>query len=286
MGNKQPYRDRIADGSLRTTNVAGYVSGGPAASPTNGWYDCNNLVNDSTNNTGLVTLPHSTGTGKDAGTAHSNNIWYSRGNPSNGNGCPEFTREQGANNAARLRRRRATQLCPYLTASGATVFTGPVYRYKSGADNSARWPKYWDGRWFLNDFGNASAKHALLLDRRPTRTAPSRSTRTASAAACRGARTTWTRSSVPTARSTSRSTRASSPPATTPACIASPTRAATTRPGPDPQWQSTTTARTVQFSIGASGGVSYEWDFGDGQTSAGTDPTHTYAASPAPTAPS
>ena len=48
-------------------------------------------------------------------------------------------------------------------------------------------------------------------------------------------------------------------------------------PGPDPQWQSTATARQVQFSIGASGGVSYEWDFGDGQTSAGTNPTHTYA---------
>ena len=60
--------------------------------------------------------------------------------------------------------RNPTQLCPYLTASGATVFTGPVYRYKEGADNSARWPKYWDGRWFLNDFGNTSAKHALLLD--------------------------------------------------------------------------------------------------------------------------
>ena len=44
------------------------------------------------------------------------------------------------------------------------MFTGPVYRYKEGADNSARWPKYWDGRWFLNDFGNNSAKHALLLD--------------------------------------------------------------------------------------------------------------------------
>ena len=99
MGNKQPYRDRIADGSLRTTNAAGFVTGGPAAGPTNGWYDCNNLVNDSTNNTGLVTLPHATGTGKDAGTARSNNVWYSRGNPNNGNGCPEFPREQGASNA-------------------------------------------------------------------------------------------------------------------------------------------------------------------------------------------
>ena len=58
-----------------------------------------------------------------------------------------------------------TQLCPYLTASGATVFNGPVYRYDDDAeDNSARWPEYWDGRWFLQDFGNNSAKHGLLLD--------------------------------------------------------------------------------------------------------------------------
>ena len=36
MGNQQPYRDRIADGSLRTTNAAGYVNGGPASAPTPG----------------------------------------------------------------------------------------------------------------------------------------------------------------------------------------------------------------------------------------------------------
>ena len=64
MGNQQAYRDRVADGSLRTTNAAGYVTGGPAASPTQGWYDCNNLVNDSTNNTGLTMLPHATGHGQ------------------------------------------------------------------------------------------------------------------------------------------------------------------------------------------------------------------------------
>ena len=28
-----------------------------------------------------------------------NNVWYTRGNPGNGNGCPEFPREQGAGNA-------------------------------------------------------------------------------------------------------------------------------------------------------------------------------------------
>ena len=81
MGNKQAYRDRVADGSLRTTNAAGYVNGGPASAPTAGWYDCNNLVNDSVHNTGLVTLPHTTGTGKDAGTARSNNVWYSPRQP-------------------------------------------------------------------------------------------------------------------------------------------------------------------------------------------------------------
>ena len=33
MGNQQAYRDRVANGDLRTTNAAGYVSGGPAAAP-------------------------------------------------------------------------------------------------------------------------------------------------------------------------------------------------------------------------------------------------------------
>ena len=104
MGNQQGYRDRVADGSLRTTNAAGYVTGGPAASPTQGWYDCQNLVNDSTNNTGLTTLPHTTGTGKDAGTARSLNLWYSRGNPGGNNGCPSFPRENGADRRSELRR--------------------------------------------------------------------------------------------------------------------------------------------------------------------------------------
>ena len=33
MGNQQAYRDRVADGSLRTTNGPGFVNGGPAAQP-------------------------------------------------------------------------------------------------------------------------------------------------------------------------------------------------------------------------------------------------------------
>jgi len=95
MGNGQAYRDRVADGSLRTTNAPGYVSGGPASGGTDGWYDCNNIHNDSPNNTGLVEFPHETGTGMDAGKQRHVNLWYSRGNPGSANGCPVYPRPSG-----------------------------------------------------------------------------------------------------------------------------------------------------------------------------------------------
>ena len=81
MGNKQAYRDRVPGASRAPTTPAGYVAGGPATGGTNGWYDCDNIVNDSPNNTGLPVLPHTTGTGMDAGKVRRMNLWYSRGNP-------------------------------------------------------------------------------------------------------------------------------------------------------------------------------------------------------------
>ncbi len=48
-------------------------------------------------------------------------------------------------------------------------------------------------------------------------------------------------------------------------------------PGADPEWQATGNPREVQFDIGASGGVAYEWDFGDGETSTEENPVHTFA---------
>ena len=71
--------------------------------------------------------------------------------------------------AARTRRPttapRRPSCCPYLINEGMTVMAGPVYRYDDeAADDSRRWPEYWDGRWFLHNNGGASAKHALLFD--------------------------------------------------------------------------------------------------------------------------
>jgi plastocyanin len=279
MGNQQAYRDRVADGSLRTTNATGYVSGGPAANPTQGWYDCNNLVNDSTNNTGLTVLPHQTGTGKDAGRARPVNVWYSRGNPGGANGCPNFDRPLGPNNAPNYGG-NPTQLCPYLTASGATIFNGPVYRYDADAeDNSARWPEYWDGRWFLQDFGNNSAKHGLLLDPATDQDGG----KPVYADSLRGV-LNWQANYMDSKFGPDGAYYVQ----VYSGFFSTGPQAGLYRfaytggpdtPNPDPQWATTGTTRQIRFSAGSSGGVSYEWDFGDGSAvSTERNPTHTYAA--------
>ncbi|HEX5620697.1 MAG TPA: PKD domain-containing protein [Solirubrobacteraceae bacterium] len=279
MGNQQPYRDRIADGSLRTTNVAGYVNGGPAGAPTPGWYDCDNLVNDSTNNTGLTVLPHVTGTGKDAGTTRSTNLWYSRGNPNGANGCPDFPRELGANLGPNYGA-NPTQLCPYLTASGATVFNGPVYRFDDDAqDNSARWPEYWDGRWFLQDFSNNSAKHALLLDPATDQDGG----KPVYADSFRGV-LNWQNNYMDSKFGADGALYVqvydgfftTGPGA---GLYKFSYTGGPDTPNPDPQWSTTSTARQIRFSLGRSGGVSYQWNFGDGSApSTEATPLHTYAA--------
>ena len=286
MGNQQAYRDRVANGSLRTANAPGFVTGGPAASPTQGWYDCQNLVNDSTNNTGLTVLPHQTGTGKDAGRARPLNLWYSRGNPGGNNGCPTFPRELGPNNAPNYgatdnpqtpANEGPTSLCPYLTASGATVFNGPVYRYEEGQDNSDRWPEYWDGRWFLQDFGNNSAKHGLLLDPATDQDGG----QPVYADSLRGV-LNWQANYMDSKFGPDGALYVqvyqgffTTGPAAGLYRFAYTGGADT--PSPDPQWTTTATPRQIQFSLGSSGGISYEWDFGDSTTSTEPTPAHTYA---------
>ncbi len=244
MGNGQAYRDRVADGSQRTTNAPGYVAGGPASGGTDGWYDCDNILNDSPNNTGLTELPHETGTGMDAGKMRHVNLWYSRGNR-RANGCPNYPRDRGAGNAPNYGG-TPTSLCPYAIDQGMTVMNGPVYRYDEDADDdSRRWPEYWDGRWFLHNNGGASdqARPAARSGRR-IRTAASRSTPTASATRCRGRAPTWTRSSGRTAPCTCRRTTASSGPTRTSASPATATRAGRTRRSPTRQWELGRAARS------------------------------------------
>jgi glucose/arabinose dehydrogenase/type 1 glutamine amidotransferase len=281
MGNKQAYRDRIVDGTPRETNAPGYVPGGPADGGTNGWYDCDNLINDSIRNDGLSVLPHTTGTGMNAGKMRPANLWYSRGNPDDdgnpqtntNNGCPDFPRERGAENAPNYGA-IPRQLCPYATAQGATIMNGPLYRFDEDAsDDSVRWPEYWDGRWFLHNHGGPSIKHGLLLD--PT---------------------TDESGGQPVYADSLRNTLSwqgnymdskFGPDGALYVQVydgffrANPNVGlyrfdyigGQDTPGPDPQ-SSVQGGRRVAFSIGRSGGVSYRWDFGDGTSSTAQAPTH------------
>ena len=276
MGNKQAYRDRVPGNTPRTENAPGYVSGGPAAGGTDGWYDCNNLVNDSPNNTGLTVLPHTTGTGMDAGKVRGTNVWYSRGNPGGTNGCPDFPRERGVDGAPNY---GATprQLCPYALAQGATIMDGPLYRFDQAAsDDSRRWPEYWDGRWFLHNHGGASIKHGLLLDPatdqdggQPVYADSLRNTLSwqgnymDSKFGPDGALYVQVYDGFFRANPNVGLYRFD--------YIGGPDT-----PGPDPQAQPA--GARVAFSIGKSGGVSYRWDFGDGRTSTAANPTHNYGS--------
>ncbi|HSI80510.1 MAG TPA: ThuA domain-containing protein, partial [Solirubrobacterales bacterium] len=283
MGNKQAYRDRVADGSPRTTNEPGFVTGGPAASPTQGWYDCDDLVNNSTRNTGLEVLPHSTGTGMDAGSVRPANIWYSRGNQGQNNGCPTFPREHGADGAPNYGA-TPTALCPYYNNLGGwTIMNGPVYRHEPDPGNNAmRWPEYWDGRWFVHDFSGGNAKSfGFLLN--PETAAdggqPSYVDKMSQYINWSGGVYMDSKFGPDGALylqtydgnyffhgindGLHRVSYTGGP----------------DTPNPDPQWQSLGSGE-IEFSIGRSGGVAYEWDFGDGsEPSTEPNPVHTYGES-------
>jgi glucose/arabinose dehydrogenase/type 1 glutamine amidotransferase len=277
MGNKQAYRDRVPGNTPRTENAPGYVPGGPATGGTNGWYDCDNLVNDSPNNTGLTVLPHTTGTGMDAGKVRGTNVWYSRGNQGGANGCPEFPRERGADGAPNYGA-APRQLCPYALAQGATIMDGPLYRFDASAsDNSRRWPAYWDGRWFLHNHGGASIKHGLLLD-------PATDQDGGQPVYADSLRNTlsWQGNYMDSKFG---------PDGALYVQVydgffrANPNVGlyrfdyigGADTPGPDPQSSPAGKSR-VAFSIGRSGGVGYRWEFGDGSSTTAENPTHAYAA--------
>ncbi|MGA4845454.1 ThuA domain-containing protein [Streptomyces sp. G5(2025)] len=132
MGNNQPYRDR---------NL-------PDPSKPLGWYDCENLKNESPNNDGLVNIPP----------AEPNNIWYSpQGGgidyPRDANGVPSYRTEE------------QKQLLPWLKGGGQATMNGPVYRHDAASASADAWPSYWDGKWFVGDFYDGDQpRHAVLTD--------------------------------------------------------------------------------------------------------------------------
>jgi glucose/arabinose dehydrogenase len=134
MGNKQPYRDR---------------SNTDATQPT-GWYDCNNLKNESPRNTGLVNIPP----------ARTNAIWFSPqgGGPTyplraDGSGIPTYDVND------------ATYTEPYLKGGGQAIMSGPTYhRSEVNTSSGVAWPAYWDNKWFIGDESNANNRVAITMD--------------------------------------------------------------------------------------------------------------------------
>ena len=143
MGNKQPYRDRSSSDAAVLT----------------GWYDCDNPVNTSPRNTGLVNLPP----------VKKNMIWYS---PDGGG--PVFPNRPNSNIPTYVAA-DATYTEPYLRGGGQAIMSGPTYHYdRVNADSGVAWPKYWDDKWFIGDESNSANRIAVTVDPAgvPTQTPP------------------------------------------------------------------------------------------------------------------
>jgi glucose/arabinose dehydrogenase/PKD repeat protein len=134
MGNKQPYRDRSSTDAAVLT----------------GWYDCDNPVNTSPRNTGLVNLPP----------VKKNMIWYS---PDGGG--PVFPNRPNSS-IPTYNKADATYTQPYLQGGCQAVMDGPTYHYdRVNANSGVAWPKYWDDKWFIGDNCQSVNRIAVTVDR-------------------------------------------------------------------------------------------------------------------------
>jgi glucose/arabinose dehydrogenase/type 1 glutamine amidotransferase/sugar phosphate isomerase/epimerase len=93
-------------------------------------YNCAAPVNDSPHNTGLTNLP----------AAQQPLIWYSHPNQG-GWGVKEFPEVRGG-------------------APGA----GPVYQYNANLDSDTKFPEYYDGKWFINEYGQNWYKTVSVME--------------------------------------------------------------------------------------------------------------------------
>ena len=134
MGNRQPYRDRS------TTDAAVLT----------GWYDCDNLKNESPRNTGLVDIPR----------ARDNMIWYS---PDGGG--PVFPQRADGSGVPTYVAADATYTQPYLRGGGQAIMSGPTYHHdRVDPASTVAWPAYWDEKWFIGDQSNANNRVAITVD--------------------------------------------------------------------------------------------------------------------------
>ncbi|WP_329109497.1 ThuA domain-containing protein [Micromonospora sp. NBC_01699] len=134
MGNRQPYRDRSTTDATVLT----------------GWYDCDNLKNESPRNTGLVNIPP----------ARDNMIWYS---PQGGG--PVFPKRTDGSNLPTYVASESTFTQPYLSGGGQAIMDGPTYqRSKVDVNSGVAWPAYWDNKWFIGDQSNSNNRIAVTVD--------------------------------------------------------------------------------------------------------------------------
>ncbi|MGW6504099.1 ThuA domain-containing protein [Nonomuraea angiospora] len=134
MGDRQPYRDR--------SNV-------DATQPAD-WYDCDHLKNTSPRNTGLVDLPP----------ARSNMIWYS---PQGGG--PVYPKRNDGSGLPTYKPGEETLTIPYLKGGGQAVMSGPTYhRSQVDTGSGVAWPAYWENKWFIGDESNGNNRVAVTVD--------------------------------------------------------------------------------------------------------------------------
>ncbi|WP_169979334.1 ThuA domain-containing protein [Microbispora sp. H10836] len=257
MGNKQPYRDR--------SNVD--------ASQPAGWYDCDNLKNESPRNTGLVDIPP----------ASTNMIWYS---PQGGG--PVYPKRTDDSGLPTYKLGDETLTQPYLSGGGQAIMSGPTYhRSEVDTDSGVAWPAYWDNKWLIGDQSNANNRIAVTVDPKtvPEQGPPAfaEDLRQIIRGGSGGTQLqSWMDAkfgpdgalymldyaggffSLHNNQKLIRITYQGGP------ATPNPSKAA---------WRPVreSTPKTIAFSNTKAGGVKWEWDFGDGATSTEANPTHTYA---------
>ncbi|MEE6288944.1 ThuA domain-containing protein [Georgenia sp. MJ173] len=252
MGDRQPYRDRSNEDASVLTD----------------WYDCDNLENNSPRNTGLVDIPD----------ARDNMIWYA---PEGGG--PVFPRDEDG--IPSYESDEATYTQPYLQGGGQAVMSGPTYRMSQvDEDSEIAWPSYWEGKWLIGDQSNSNNRIAVTadpdgIDEQAPPLYAEDLRHIIRAGGGDNQLQSWMDaefgpdgalylldygSAFFTLHDNQKLIRiAYTGGPATPAPTAT---AASIQSSP----------LTVQFSGSRSGGVAWEWDFGDGNTSTEPNPRHTY----------